>query len=655
VTGPDGSTADGGRSTAVLLASLLLAAGVVIATSPLAGQVAPADGAPVSAFMAAGWVAVLPGLLAIALALVRPALGLAATAGSGLIGLSRLLADLAVVTETDRVSRPELFVETTDRARPLVVGAGGWVLLAADALMLVVGVIAARRLAGLLWSGDDLRGDVLFGAPADLQPVPGVGDGPPSEESAVAQAMAGAPPARRRLNLPMVGTGFVGAVMLLVGSLDVPYTGGYLVLRVLPFGTSVSGLGAAVVLAVTVSAIVLVAGGLSAEIARGLLGGAALAAAVPPLTAVVAVAVGAPTGLSPVVWWALGGAALVAGSGLFAGRGRANGPTGEATAGQRGSTVTAAAAGLLGAAALVGASQTALLYLDGAPPDDVAGVLLTPTSLPLLIAAVPLAVAALLTAVPATTGAGRAALLVVWAGAGYALGRAFWATSLVSATSSSSVGGTISHSWTVGPGGYLMAIGALGAVVAAVFAAVAARQAAELSLEVVDDRSLADSRGARRWNALILTVLILGSLAMPVYNGLGVSSAPTLISGLDLDTWAFWSLAVGALLGVWIGAVTRFPLTAAGALVGSAAVLAQPLFVPGAVRSLPGFTRATGFWLLLGMVFVTRCVAVVATRSAGAIELRPSWPGDGGRAVDDPMGHDRLSGGPGASVVSKGG
>jgi hypothetical protein len=655
MTGRGGSPTDGGRSAAVLLASLLLAAGVVIATSPLAGQVVPADGAPVSAFLAAGWVAVLPGLLAVGLALVRPALGLAATAGSGLIGLSRLLGDLAVVTETDRVSRPELFVETTDRARPLVVGAGGWVLLAADALLVVVGVLAARRLAGLLWSGDDLRGDVLFGAPVDRPPVPDAGDGPPPEESAVAQAMGGTTMSRRRLNLPMVGTGFAGAVLLLVGSLDVPYTGGYLALRVLPFGTSISGLAAAVVLAVTVSAIVLVAGGLPAAIARALLGGAALAAAVPSLTAVVAVTLGAPTGLSPVVWWALGGAVLVGISGLFAGRGRPKPPAGDGTAGPRASTVAAAASGLLAAAALAGASQTALLYLDGAPPDEVAGVLLTPASLPLLIAAGPLAAAAVLTLVPAVTAAGRAALLVVWAGAGYALGRAFWATSLVLATSSGSAGGSISHTWTVGPGGYLMVLGAVGSVVAAVLAAVAARQAAESSLEVVDDQSLADSRGARRWNALILTALILVSLAMPVYSGLGVSSAPTLISGFDLDTWAFWALAVGALLGVWIGAVTRFPQTATGGLVGAAAVLAQPLVVPDSVRSLPGFALATGFWLLLGTVFVTLCVAVVAGRSAAGIELRPPWPAPGDPAAEDRMRDDQVPGGPGARVESKGG
>jgi hypothetical protein len=359
VTGRERSPADDGRSTAVLLASLLLAGGVVVATSPLAGQVTAADGDGVSAFLAAGWVAILPGLLAVGLGLIRPALGLAATAGSGLVWLSRLIADVAVITETDRVSRPELFVETTDRARPLAVGAGGWVLLAADGMMVVVGVLAARRLAGLLWSGDDLRGDVLFGAPVDTGPRPDPDDGLPAEQPAVAQAIGDAPPSRRRLNLPMVGVGFAGAVLLLVGSLGNPYEGGYLALRVLPVGSSVGGLAAAVVLAVIVSAVVLVAGGLPPTVARALLGGTALAAAVPSLTAVVAVAVGAPTGLAQVVWWALGGAVLVAVCGLLVGRGGRDASVGDGSSGPRGSSVAADAAGLLWAAALAGASQTA--------------------------------------------------------------------------------------------------------------------------------------------------------------------------------------------------------------------------------------------------------------------------------------------------------
>lgn len=650
------------RSSAAMLASLLLAAGVVVATSPLAGQVVPADGAPVSAFLAAGWVAVLPGVLALTMALIRPILGVAVTAGAGLLGLSRLVADLAVLTETDRVSRPELFVETTERARPLTAGAGAWVLLGADVLMLVVGVVAARRLAGLLGAGEELRADPLFGSPSgDAGPgsgeesdgVAGTDEAAVALDSDVARAMGQAPTARRRQNLPLIGTGFLGAVLLLVGSLDVPYSGGYLALRVLPFGTSVGGLAAAVLLAGTVAAVVLVAGGLPAPVARSLLAGNALAAAVPSLTAVVAVAVGAPTGLAPVVWWGLMGAVLVAGAGVFAGRGRPSRPPDDVPPGPRRLTVAAGAVALLAAAALAGASQTALLYLDGVPPDDVAGLLLTPAALPLLVAAVPLGVAGVLTLVPAVAGAGRAALLVVWAGAGYALGRGLWATSLVSATSGGTGGSTISHTWTVGPGGYLMVLGAVAAVAAAVLAAVAGRQAAEASTDVVDDESLAESRGARRWNALILTALVLVAAALPVYRGLGVSAAPTLISGLDLDTWAFWSVAAGALLGVWIGAVTRFPLVAAGALTGAAAVLAQPLVVPAATRELPGFGLATGFWVLLGTVVITLCVAVVAVRSAGSVGLRPAWPATDAEGID--MRDDQGPGTAGARVDSKGG
>ena len=92
----------------------------------------------------------LPGVLAVVLAFRRPSWALAATAGGGVVALARLLADVAVLTEIDRISRPELFAETTDRARPFGPGIGGWVLLLADVLMLVVGVLAATRLAALV-------------------------------------------------------------------------------------------------------------------------------------------------------------------------------------------------------------------------------------------------------------------------------------------------------------------------------------------------------------------------------------------------------------------------------------------------------------------------------------------------------------------------
>lgn len=444
MTGADRTQA-AARNRAAMLASLLLAAGVVVAATPVLPVVHPADGAAVSAYAIAGWAAVLPGLLALILAVVRPVLGVAATAGAGLIGIARLLADLAVVAETDRVSRPELFVETTDRARPFAAAAGGWVLLGADLLMIVAGVLAARRLAAEVGERDERRGDALFGGPPP-DPVPAA-----EADPGVPAAALEPPPGRRRLNLPMLGVGFLGAVLLLVGNLDIPYQGGYLALRVLPFGTSVSGLAAAVVLSVIAAGAVLVAAALPRDVAQALLCGTALAAAVPSLTAVVAVVAGAPTGLSAVVWWALAGAALLAAAGLLARRavGRSGGS--DALASPATPTLIAAICALAAAAALGAASQTSLLYLDGAPPDEVSGVLLAPAALPLLIAAIPVGLAAVLALVPATAVVGRTGLMIVWAGAGYALGRAFWATSLVSATSSGSTTG-ITHTWTIGPG-----------------------------------------------------------------------------------------------------------------------------------------------------------------------------------------------------------
>ena len=631
MTGADRTQA-AARNRAAMLASLLLAAGVVVAATPVLPVVHPADGAAVSAYAIAGWAAVLPGLLALILAVVRPVLGVAATAGAGLIGIARLLADLAVVAETDRVSRPELFVETTDRARPFAAAAGGWVLLGADLLMIVVGVLAARRLAAEVGERDERRGDALFG-------------GPPPDPVSAAEADPGVPaaaleppPGRRRLNLPMLGVGFLGAVLLLVGNLDIPYQGGYLALRVLPFGTSVSGLAAAVVLSVIAAGAVLVAAALPRDVAQALLGGTALAAAVPSLTAVVAVVAGAPTGLSAVVWWALAGAALLAAAGLLARRavGRSGGS--DTLASPATPTLIAAICALAAAAALGAASQTSLLYLDGAPPDEVSGVLLAPAALPLLIAAIPVGLAAVLALVPATAVVGRTGLMIVWAGAGYALGRAFWATSLVSATSSGSTTG-ITHTWTIGPGGWLMSVGAALAVAAAVLAVTGHRRAEQASPEVVDDDSLAASRAARRWIAVAGSVAVPVALALPVYSGLGVSSAPSLLHGLDLDTWAFWALAVGGWLGLWLGATTRSALVAATAPVAAATVLAQPLLVPGVVRGLPGFTLAAGFWAIVVLVIVLLGVAAVDARSAAGVRTRSPWPAGGadGRPQPDPV------------------
>ena len=112
------------RNAALTLAALLLLAGVAAAVAPLAGVAGTADGSRLQIATAAAWVAVLPGLLAVLLALRGPALGLAATAGGGVMAAVRLLADLSLLAEPDGLTRPELFYETTDTARPFAVGAG---------------------------------------------------------------------------------------------------------------------------------------------------------------------------------------------------------------------------------------------------------------------------------------------------------------------------------------------------------------------------------------------------------------------------------------------------------------------------------------------------------------------------------------------------
>ena len=260
------------QRNSLVLAGLLLVAGVLAGLSPLLGVVVTADASPTTAATIAAFVAVLPGVLAVVLAARRPLLGLAATAGAGVIGVVRLLTDIAVVTEADRITRPELFAETTDRARPFTAAAGGWLLVAADVLWLAIGVLAAMRTAAAMSEFGEPRSDAIFGgigAESDSpDPDPEITD---DDRTTLAAALSEPQPGRRPLNLPMVSVGFVGAVLLMVGALGTPYSGGYLALRVLPFGSSLTGLLAAALLGFLAAVIVVVAGALPRAVAQALL------------------------------------------------------------------------------------------------------------------------------------------------------------------------------------------------------------------------------------------------------------------------------------------------------------------------------------------------------------------------------------------------
>jgi hypothetical protein len=613
------------RRSALLLAGLLLAAGVLAGLSPLLGVVVTADSSPTTAATVAAFVAVLPGILAVVLALRRPLLGLAATAGAGVIGVVRLLTDLAVVTEADRITRPELFAETTDRARPFAAGAGGWLLLAADTLWLVVGVLAAIRTAGLVASATGSRSDDIFGSPVtdadQSDPNPETDD----DGSAVAAALSEPQPGRRPLNLPMVSVGFVGAVLLMVGALGNPYAGGYLALRVLPFGSSLTGLLAAALLGFLAAVIVVVAGALPRAIAQALLAGTALAAAVPGITAVVAVLTGAPTSLSPVVWCGLAGCVILGLSGLLARRGPSSGAIREPDGAppQQWLIVGPGVLALLAAGALAGASQTALLYLDGEAPDGVAGAALAPAGPPQLIAAIPLAVAGLLALIRPVAAVGRAGVSVVWAGAVFAFGQALWARSLVLSTAGDAT--TNQHSWTAGPGQWLSMLGTVLALGAAVLAVLTTRRVDQASLDVVDDTSLAGSRARRLWPAVALAGAIVVALALPVHTDL-TGAAPTLLHGYDLDTWGFWALAIGGVGAVWAAALTRRSAPAATLLVSAAALVAQPLIVPSTVQDVAGYTWSAGLWVGIATVVLLLAAAPYFAVLAGQVRVTAPSP-----------------------------
>ncbi len=280
------------------------------------------DGSAVDAWAIAGWVAVLPGLLALILALTAPVAGLAAAAGAGVVGGARFVMDLPVLLDPGSIARPELFVETTARAEPFRAAAGGYVLLVADLVMLAGGVLGAVWLSRAVSPAD---------AGPPIEPGPSAERRDPPDPAAGFDAVEGAPddPAafedagslvvlperpRRRNNLMLV-VGFLGVLLILGGTLPVPYTGGYLLERFVPVGGDVIGTLGVILLAGVGAVAVLCAVQLPRYLAVALLAGTALASAVPALVAVVAVLAGAPVALGGAVWFALAGAVLLGAAG----------------------------------------------------------------------------------------------------------------------------------------------------------------------------------------------------------------------------------------------------------------------------------------------------------------------------------------------------
>ena len=127
MTAPSTVTVQGSavRSALGSAAALLLGA-VLVGIAALAGIAHTYDGSALGIAHGAVWLVLLPALLAVVLSAWKPGLGLAFTAGAGVVAIARLIADLPVLTAPNTVIRPELFYEVSARAQPFF-----WAKLAA--------------------------------------------------------------------------------------------------------------------------------------------------------------------------------------------------------------------------------------------------------------------------------------------------------------------------------------------------------------------------------------------------------------------------------------------------------------------------------------------------------------------------------------------
>ncbi|WP_205260582.1 hypothetical protein [Nakamurella leprariae] len=660
----------------IALPLLVLGAGVLVGVAPLLDPVSTGDGSPLAPAGGAAWAALLPAVLVLVLTAARRPVGvLAAAAGAGLAGVSRLVSDLPLLTAPDLVVRPELIIETTDRARPLTPGAGAWLVVLADVLLLVAGGLAARW-----WTR---RGAVLLAETSPSGPagpdfaVSDPAPGAAAETAAPAPGGLGTfadagPGLRIGQNGPTVLVGFLAAVAVMVGALLVPVTGEFLALRLLPPAAGLWDVLAALAAVLVVAVAVLMAAAVPRPVALAGLAGVACVLAVPGLTALLA---GLTRGVDPAsgAWWTLTGAVLLVLAAALsrrpgtaaapsAGEARtATGPDGRADGtadltvdltddlladrpdDRTGRSLTAGGLALLAAVLGVLAWAVPVLQFDGAAPTGAAAAIVAPVRAPFLVAAVAVGIAAALV-LPTTLGsrtgraivaalgaAGRVATAVLWAGPALALAGALALYAQVRAGQANTedtadpllaaVPSSFLHTWSAGWGlwaGVLSLVVALAAGIVAIAATAGG------------DRDRRDRMGGepadplRRVLAGVVGAGVVVAGCLPTHRT-AAGGGPTLLTGYDLAAWGVWAVVLAGVGALVAAAVTTRPAVAAGALVAAAVVLAQRTWIPAAVRDDPGSATAAGWWigwlavaaLLVAAVLLPLLVRRAVTPAAG--------------------------------------
>lgn len=636
-----------------MASGLLLAGGLLVVGGALLGSAHTFDGSPLGSVHAAVWVVLLPAVAALVVSGRRPQLGLGVSAGAGVAALGRIPSDLGVLTDPNSAVRPELFYELTTRAQPFTAAAGAGVLVAGDVLLVVAGVLAARALADRLAVG----AAPIFDRPPTASSTPtgsstttasttttaasartgragtttaaGVAQGPELLAQAWENQTAGGGPgaaagavddtAGAVRNNGLIVAGFAGVLLLLAGSLGLPYSGGYLSARYLPAELGLAGIGGALAVALVATIGVLVAAVLPRRLAAALLGGVALTAAVPLLTAVVVRLAGAPVQLTASVEVGLAGAVVLAVAGLF---GTAapliddyDGPSSSLV---RRTRWTGAALSLLtGAAALAAWRLPQLRYNGGADPVLPGGFAISaPLAAPYLLAGVVPVAAAVLWLIPALAGAGRAVATVGWLPLVFGATQTLYLLGQLVSSASVPNAGFAAPQWTAGAGLWCAVGGIVTGIGAAVVAARAARQARDSSTLIAQEESLTRSRVLGGQVATALSVLTVVALILPVYRTTAASSA-TLLVGFDVRSWGVLGLGAGMIAAAVAGGRASRPAGAVAFLLAGASISVARLIIPASIRAADGFTVAAGWyvgWATAALFLLAAVLVAVAAR-----------------------------------------
>jgi hypothetical protein len=337
---PSAAGVRGPTGAAWLTSALLLVSGAGVGLAAIMGVATPNVPSTLGAATAAAWVALLPGIAAVLVTAVARTPGLALTAGAGLAGIARLVADLFVVLQPESVARPELLYPLSATAFPVRVAGGAAVLLVADVVAVLAGVLAARALAGrvreLRDSGlteqiasagrsdgaDDPFVDDPFGGPgaggvrAGAFGAGGFGaDG--TDGGGFADDGLGDGPAPVVRNVPMLAVGFLAIAVFGFSGIQATYTGGYIEKMLFIPGSDAGTVIAPFLLAFLALGAVTFAGSLPRSTAMALLGGVAAAVATPAITAMVVAAGDAPVQLSSAAFGVLAGALVLLLAGLL--------------------------------------------------------------------------------------------------------------------------------------------------------------------------------------------------------------------------------------------------------------------------------------------------------------------------------------------------